>query len=276
MLTPATSLPLAESATDEDPASRLKHLALESILRDPGQPRQQLGDLTELKASLQQNGLLQPLLVAPSSHQPGCFLLIAGERRFTAAQELGWKTVAAMVRDVEEHERLLLQLTENLLRQDLSALEEALGYQRLLQEQEWTQEQIAQRLGKSQPTINQTLKLLSLSEAIRQDYQTSDKAALEVSKSLLLEIAKVHSDEVQWRLWERAKQGMLTVRQAREARKRASDRKPVRLTFTLPQGLLEVTLNPEAASRLASLRAVLKAALAEWIRQDQASSPETS
>jgi ParB family transcriptional regulator, chromosome partitioning protein len=187
----------------------LTEIPLEQIQPDPSQPRRDLGDLTELKASIQANGLIQPIVVSVMGY--GQYQILAGERRFTASKELGLATIPAIVRTVEEQQRLELQLVENLHRKDLTPLEEAGTYQRLIREFGLTQEELARRVGKSQESISETLKLLDLSDAIQAEYRTSDK----VSKSVLLEIAKRPVKE-QGKLWSEARAGELTVRKLRE------------------------------------------------------------
>lgn len=192
---------------------RLAQLRVEQIERDPTQPRREMGDLQSLTASIQEHGVLEPLIVSPLGEQS--YLLITGERRFTAAKEAGLTTVPALVRSVQEHQRLAIQLVENLHRKDLSPLEEAGGYQRLIAEFSLTQEEVARRVGKSRPVINETLRLLDLAETIVAECRTSDIA----SKSLLLEIAKQPTEDEQQRLWDQARRGELTVKKAREQKK---------------------------------------------------------
>lgn len=201
----------------------LAELPVEQIEPDPDQPRRDLGDLTELKASIAEVGIIQPLIVTVAGEDR--FRLVAGERRFTAARELGLPTVPAVVRTVDENRRLVIQIIENLHRKDLDALEEAEGYRRLMEEFGLTQEEVARRVGKSQPAVNQTLRVLSLPEAVKREYKTSYTAAAgaeasgrPVSKSVLLEIARRESTDEQLALWERAKSGGLTVKDARQAR----------------------------------------------------------
>ena len=185
-------------------------IPLEQIIPDPLQPRKELGDLTGLQASIAAHGLLQPLVVSPT--KTDLYQLIAGERRYTASKALGLVTVPALVRTSTEHQRLELQLVENLHRKDLSPLEEATSYQRLMAEFGLTQEDVAHRVGKSLTAINQTLRLLDLPAPIRSELQTSEA----VSKSVLLEVVKAPDQAAQTVMWEQAKQGQLTVQQARQ------------------------------------------------------------
>lgn len=192
-----------------DEQLRLTYTRAEDIEVDPSQPRKDMGDLDGLKQSIQEHGILQPLVVSPL--EDGRFRLIAGERRFTAARQLALPTVPTIVRTVEAHQRLELQIIENLHRKDLNPLEEAESYQRLITEFGLTQDQVAQRVGKSKSAINQTLRILDLPAALKKDVQTSEH----FSKSVLLEIAKQPTQERQEALWEQAKRGELTVKLAR-------------------------------------------------------------
>jgi len=185
---------------------------------DSEQPRVDLGDLEELKSSIRQFGLIQPIIVRPVE-ETRRFVLVVGERRYTATRELGLPTIKAIVRTIDEHERLYLQVIENVQRKDLNALEEAESYQRLMSEFDLTQEEVAAKVGKSQPAVSQTLRVLDLPEAIRAEYKTS----YTVPKSLLLEVVRQASGKEQWALWERVKTGEVSVFQARRLRKVSAD-----------------------------------------------------
>jgi len=185
---------------------------------DPEQPRIDLGDLEELKSSIRQFGLIQPIIVRPVE-ETRRFVLVVGERRYTATRELGLPTIKAIVRTIDEHERLYLQVIENVQRKDLNALEEAESYQRLMSEFDLTQEEVAAKVGKSQPAVSQTLRVLDLPVAIRAEYKTS----YIVPKSLLLEVVRQASGKEQWALWDRVKTGEVSVFQARRLRKVSAD-----------------------------------------------------
>lgn len=181
------------------------------IQRDPTQPRKDLGELDGLRASIQDQGILQPLIVSPLDDKQ--YRLIAGERRLTAAQQLGLTEVPVLVRGVEEHARLILQIVENLHRKDLSALEEAEGVRRLIDEFNLSQRDAAARLGKSLTYVNELLRVLQLPAEVIEAVRTSEQPT---SKSLLLEITKQPDEEKMRSLWQRASTGDgLTVQQAR-------------------------------------------------------------
>jgi ParB family chromosome partitioning protein len=198
---------------DFDPLSteegRVVFVRLDDIEPDPEQPRKDVGDLEELAASIRTHGVINPIVVRPVSDQK--FRIVAGERRYRASRIAGQDKIQAIIRTLEEQSRLEIQLIENLHRKDLNPFEEATVYRRLMDEFGLTQEQMAKRVGRSQATINEVLLLLQLPTTLRSEYRTSDK----VSKSVLIEIAKQPDEAKQAVLWERAKTGGLTVREAR-------------------------------------------------------------
>ncbi len=132
------------------------------------QPRRDFQDaeLQELQASMQANGLLQPVTVRPRTD--GKFELIAGERRFRAARRLDWATIPAYIRDVSNEQMLSLALVENLQREDLNPIEEAEGYRQLINEFGLAHHQVAQAVGKDRSTVTNALRLLSLPEQVQQ------------------------------------------------------------------------------------------------------------
>lgn len=123
-------------------------------------------ELAELEASIRASGLLQPITVRP--REGGRWELVTGERRLRAAGRLGWTDIPAIVRDFDDRAMLTLALVENLQRADLNALEEAEGYQRLIEEFELTQQQVADAVGKDRTTITNLLRILTLPTAVRQ------------------------------------------------------------------------------------------------------------
>jgi ParB family chromosome partitioning protein len=123
--------------------------------------------LTELIESVRARGILQPLLARPDPQMPGHFQIIAGERRWRAAQAAGLHEVPALVRDLTDPDAMAAALVENLQRQDLNAIEEAEGYRRLLDEFGMTQEQLGEAVGKSRSHIANTLRLLNLPLAVQ-------------------------------------------------------------------------------------------------------------
>lgn len=145
----------------------LVELAVDQIHPNPFQPRQDVDPaaLEELKASIQKAGLLQPVLVRPAPRGGG-YELIAGERRLRACQALGWEHIPAVQRDVDDRTVLTLALVENLQRDDLSAVDEARGYDRLIAEFSLTQQDVADAVGRDRSTVANALRLLKLPEPV--------------------------------------------------------------------------------------------------------------
>ena len=141
------------------PASRIQ--------TDPHQPRQRFREeaLEELSNSVREKGILQPLVVRPDGQD---YMLIAGERRLRAAMAAGLERVPVVIKDVDDDEVLGLALVENLQRQDLDPLEEAVAYERLMDRPGMTQQVIASRRGKSRSAVANSLRLLALPSAIQQ------------------------------------------------------------------------------------------------------------
>ncbi|MCX2810512.1 ParB/RepB/Spo0J family partition protein [Bacillus sp. ChL18] len=144
----------------------VEEIKISDLRPNPYQPRKQFDDesLAELKESIIQHGILQPIIVRKSLKG---YDIVAGERRFRAAKLAGKETVPAIVRDLSESLMREIALLENLQREDLSPLEEALAYDSLLKHLDLTQEQLAKRLGKSRPHIANHLRLLTLPESIQ-------------------------------------------------------------------------------------------------------------
>ena len=143
-------------------SEQVLQLDIASIKPNPHQARQHFDEarLAELAASIKEHGLLQPLIVTAGG--PGSYLIIAGERRWRAAQSIGLLRIACIVRSPEQQQLQELSLIENIQREDLQPLEEAQAYRDLLDQYNYTQEELADRLGKSRPYITNTLRLLTL------------------------------------------------------------------------------------------------------------------
>jgi len=141
-------------------------LPIESIRRDGNQPRKVFDEekLHGLAESIRAQGLIQPVLVRKEG---GSYRLIAGERRWRAAQLAGFHEVPAIVREATDGEALELALVENLQRADLNPIEEAEGYRRLMQEFSLTQEQVSQRVGKDRSSVANALRLLALPAEVK-------------------------------------------------------------------------------------------------------------
>lgn len=148
----------------------VRSLSLAEIVPNPFQPRREFSEeeLSELAASIEENGLLQPLVVRPAPEgSKASWELVAGERRWRAVTRLGWAQVPAMVRPLDDRAMLVVALVENLQRAELSALEEAAGYQRLAEEFGLSQQEIAQVVGRNRSTVANAMRLLQLPAAVR-------------------------------------------------------------------------------------------------------------
>lgn len=162
-----SSSPAPTPAPDSS-ESTVQELPITSIVANPRQPRKAFDDnsLRDLAASLKRSGLLQPVVVRRHGQQ---FQIVVGERRWRAARLAGLSHIPAVVRDTTDAESLELALVENLLREDLNPMEEAEGYQRLLGEFDWTQEELGQRVGKDRSSVANCLRLLKLPGVIQDD-----------------------------------------------------------------------------------------------------------
>lgn len=159
---------LGSASRDQaQPSGALRELPVSSVLPNPLQPRTQINEaeLIELASSIEASGLLQPVIVRPRN---GKYELIAGERRWRAVQRLGWSKIPAVVKEVDDRTLLTLALIENLQRDDLNAIDEAAGYQRLAEEFELAQAEIARLVGRDRSTVANLLRLLKLPEEVKQ------------------------------------------------------------------------------------------------------------
>jgi ParB family chromosome partitioning protein len=162
-----------------------RQIPIDEIVTNPDQPRRSVGDLSELKASIESKGVLEPILVRPL--EDGRFRIIAGERRFRAAMEAGLAEVPCIELDVPDNEMMEIALIENLHRRDLHPFEEAMGYSSLADRHGYTQAQIAETVGKSRVSITEAMSLLDIPEDLREKCRRADIDA----RSVLLEIAKL-------------------------------------------------------------------------------------
>jgi ParB family chromosome partitioning protein len=139
---------------------------------NPYQPRKEFSEaeLSELEASLRASGLIQPITVRRAPNGRG-YELIAGERRLRAAQRIGWEEIPALVKEIDDQLAATLALVENLQRSDLNPIEEAEGYQRIMQEFSLTQQQVAEVVGKDRSTVANALRVLNLPAAVRRMLQ---------------------------------------------------------------------------------------------------------
>lgn len=161
-----------------------KYLPITEIEPNPDQPRHNVGDLRELKASIENKGILEPILVRPQEN--GKYRIISGERRYRAAIEAGLLEVPCIELDVPENEVVEIALIENLHRKDLTPFEEAEGYQALIEKYGYTHQRVAETVAKSRVTVTESLALLAIPPDLRDKCRRADIE----SKSVLLEIAR--------------------------------------------------------------------------------------
>jgi ParB family chromosome partitioning protein len=164
-----------ETSIKGDPHSMLE-VAVDRITPSPFQPRRSFDEtkIEELATSIRNQGIIQPLVVRPKNDD---FELIAGERRWRAAMKAGLIRVPVVVRDASDREALQLALVENLQREDLNPIEEASGYRRLQEEFHWSQEETAEKVGKSRPAIANSLRLLALPAEVQQEVSAGNLPA---------------------------------------------------------------------------------------------------
>jgi ParB family transcriptional regulator, chromosome partitioning protein len=158
------------------PPGGVTHVRVDAIKPNPWQPRKVFEPeaLAELVQSIRELGVLVPILVRARGEG---YELIAGERRWRAAAALQLETIPVIVRDSDDRNSLEVAIVENVLREDLDPLEEAMGYANLIEEYGYTQERVAERLGKRRPTVTNALRLLSLPDAIKAEVRSGKLSA---------------------------------------------------------------------------------------------------
>ena len=159
----------SEASVQPGAAGGAREVPIELIVANPDQPRLYFAEaeLEELARSVRQRGVLQPILLRPAPGRTGEYQIVAGERRWRAAQRAGLTTVPAVVREIGDQETLELALIENLQRENLNAMEEAAAYSSLLNLSGGSQEDLAQAVGKSRSHVANTLRLMQLPEEIQ-------------------------------------------------------------------------------------------------------------
>jgi ParB family chromosome partitioning protein len=215
----------ALAASASSPIGRL--LPIDQIDPNPHQPRQVMGDLSELMASIAEKGIIEPIIVRRRQHR---FQIIAGERRYQAAVQLGVAEVPAVIRDVDDAEVIEIALVENLQRKDLTPFEEAEALHALTQQSSLTHDQLAKRLGKSRTAITEALTLNQMPEAVKNLCRLADIH----SKSLLLQIVRQSDPQKMIALIEKVSRdgaGTVTRQQLRESAPKAKLGRPKPFTF---------------------------------------------
>jgi ParB family chromosome partitioning protein len=204
-------------------ASGAIEIPVTGIRPNPRQPRTNFdpGELDELTASIQEHGIIQPLIVSSGS-SPEEYILIAGERRWLAAKEAGLRVVPAILRETNDQDRLELSLIENIQRSDLGPLEKAEAYRQLVEEFGIPHEEIGKRVGKSRVTITNTLRLLDLPAGI----QNAITAGI-ISEGHARALLSLPSSQGQIAALQTIQEKELNVRQTEELVRRLVGEKPV-------------------------------------------------
>jgi len=201
----------SEAAKETIRPDEVIQLPISQIEPNRYQPRSVFNDekIAELAQTIEIHGMIQPIVVRKL--EPGRYELIAGERRWRAVQTLRWDNVPAIIRDMNDTETASVALIENLQREELTVIEEAVAYQKLIELQNLTQEALANRLGKSQSTIANKLRLLKLPQAVQAALM--DKSITERHARALI---RVKDEEVQIRLLQEIIEQELNVKQTEE------------------------------------------------------------
>jgi len=155
-----------EESSEEQP---MKQLPVDEIQPDPDQPRNRFDpeQLEELTRSIETQGLIEPVIVRPSENDTEKpYMLVAGERRWRASCQAGLEAIPALIRSMSREDALAVSLVENIQRENLTAVEEARAYRRLMEEQSWDQSKLAEHVGKSRSAVANRIRLLKLPQAV--------------------------------------------------------------------------------------------------------------
>ncbi|MCA1584912.1 MAG: ParB/RepB/Spo0J family partition protein [Acidobacteria bacterium] len=245
---------LATSAAT--PVGRM--VPIDQVDPNPDQPRQAMGDLSELIASVAEKGIIEPLVVRQRGSR---YQIIAGERRYHAAGQAGLAEVPVVVRDVDDTEMLELALVENLQRKDLTAFEEAEALQSLSQRCGYTHEDLAKRLGKSRSAVTESMGLNAMPPEVRKVCRLADIH----SKSVLLQVARQGEAQKMLALVEKlVSQGGATREAVRKETQRPKAGRPKAFVFNFkPENKafnLRLSFNKKNASKdevIGALEAIL-------------------
>lgn len=226
----------ALAASSGRPVGRI--VPIEMLDPNPNQPRQVMGDLSELMASIAEKGVIEPLIVRRKDDR---FQIVAGERRYQAAVQVGLQEMPVIIRDADDGELLEIALIENIQRKDLTPFEEADALQALAGRFQYTHEQLAQRLGRSRTSITESLALAAMPDDVRNICRLADVA----SKSLLLQIVRQSDPKKMMALVERITQSGMTRAEARRAappRRTAARAKPFAYRYVAPSKAFSLRL----------------------------------
>jgi ParB family transcriptional regulator, chromosome partitioning protein len=210
------------------PKEGLRMLETDRIVPNRFQPRKEFRNLEDLANSIKENGVIQPIIVTESD---GEYQLVAGERRWRAAQMAGIPRIPAILRNVSDDRRLEMALVENIQRQELNPLEEAQAYNLLISELQLTQEEVARRVGKDRSTVSNQLRILKLPEKVQEMIASGDLDAGHAKALLSLPDATA-----QVRAAEKVVAGILSVRETEDlVRRLLSSGRPPAQTSPVPR-----------------------------------------
>ena len=266
-----------EELSKHRPTQIGRMIALDKLDPNPDQPRTEIGDLTELTASIREKGVLEPLLVKPS-RLTGRWMIIAGERRWRASREAGLREVPCIEMEVDDRGVAEIALIENMQRKDLTIWEEADGLFALCERFGYTHEEVARKVGKSRSTVTEAVSIASIPEDVRDLCRRSGITA----KSVLLQILRQPDDEAMRRLASQIASQGLTRDDAREVRRQemgpriAPEAKPYTFRYASPEKEFSLELkfrrtNVSAAEVADALRKA-----AHSLGKDQENSQTTS
>ncbi|MBR2847260.1 MAG: ParB/RepB/Spo0J family partition protein [Clostridia bacterium] len=223
----------SEKKVEIKPEGAINTLKLTQIEPNPDQPRKAFDDekLAALADSVKEHGILQPIVVRKNEN--GLYTIIAGERRWRAARMAKLKEVPVIIKDFDEKTVMEVSLIENLQREDLNPIEEALGYERLLKEFGLTQEEIAAKVGKSRPAVANTMRILALSQPVRRLVEQLELSAGHGRALLGIEDAKLQ-EETAYIIIERdwsVRQTENYVNQLAKEKKEKPEEKPAKINI---------------------------------------------
>jgi len=212
---PKEDAPKESSSLENNPSASVAYVKTISILENRFQPRQNYDEakLEDLKTSIKEKGVLQPILVR--KHEDG-YEVVAGERRLRAAKALGLEQVPVIIKNVTDRESLVLALVENIQREELNAIEEAQGFKRLMEEFQFTQESVAEAIGKDRTTVTNLLRLLRLPDEIQKQV-ADNKLSMGHARALL----SIEDAGIQKKMAQHIVEKGLSVRQVEELVKKA-------------------------------------------------------
>lgn len=201
---------LIPEKTAVDAGEKIGKIKVSSIQPNKMQPRKKFSNekLKELKDSIKEKGIIQPVVVRPTDNG---YELIAGERRFRAAKELGYENIPAIIKDVSDADSLELSLIENIQREELNPVEEANAYMELVEKFNFSQDEIAKAVGKDKSTVSNMIRLLTLPKLI-QDYISDEAISMGHAKAIL----SLPTERSKIRFTKRIMRKNLSVRQAEE------------------------------------------------------------